>query len=614
MRTAPRRPRSFARSIAWMALVALPILACSADESATPTQPPANPTPPIPPVSVTVSVTVSPPAIDAAATTPVTVTVQVSRSDGQAIPPGTQATLTTTIGSFSFIGGAATINVDLVNGRAQTVLFGTGTVGVAIVRAQVTLSGQTFSGNANVDFRAPATFFVSSLSPNFGTPNGGEQVTIFGGGFAEPIRVLFGGLPATVTSSTGNQIRVVTPQIQLGAGETRAVDVQVTINLNETGQLTDTLPQSFTYASGSGPLQPIILSVNPTSGTNDGGTTVTINGDGFESPVQVLFGDGTAAGNFTGAEAIVQDVTRTRIIVTSPPARGFGLDNENQNVNILVKNVDSGRSTVATSAFRYGVTIQITAMGPGSGSYLGGTRVTIFGQGFDEPAAVSLGGVGQLVVDTSGTEIDFITSGVPVTTCPSTGIITVTGVQVTNIEGGQSATASLGFNYTVPLPLIFGISPTAGSPGNAATISGQNFATNVQVLFGDPTSGSSAALGAHSSTSISITVPPAPPGFAFSTEPCDGDGDGIPNGTRLAPTPISVNVRNLDGTGCVATLSNAYRLSPPNTTCTGDTSAPPPTPECSDGVDNDGDTFIDFGVGPTNDPQCTGAADDDESA
>jgi hypothetical protein len=37
-----------------------------------------------------------------------------------------------------------------------------------------------------------------------------------------------------------------------------------------------------------------------------------------------------------------------------------------------------------------------------------------------------------------------------------------------------------------------------------------------------------------------------------------------------------VNVRNLDGPGCVATLSNAFTLNPFNTTCFGDYSTPPP--------------------------------------
>lgn len=121
-----------------------------------------------------------------------------------------------------------------------------------------------------------------------------------------------------------------------------------------------------------------------------------------------------------------------------------------------------------------------------------------------------------------------------------------------------------------PLPLILGLSPSTGSVGSTVTISGQSFAPNVQVLFGDAMTGSSAPILSSSSTSITARVPTPPPGFTFSTEPCDANGDGIPAGTRHVPTPITVNVRSLDGTGCVATLSNAFTLNPLSTVCTGE--------------------------------------------
>ncbi len=241
----------------------------------------------------------------------------------------------------------------------------------------------------------------------------------------------------------------------------------------------------------------------------------------------------------------------------------------------------------------------------------------MFGQGFDDPVTVCLGTpcIAQQVIQTSGTEIVFITSGVPVDECPSNGIITVEGVSVTNIETGDSASAGIAFNYVVPLPLIVGVNPSGGNVGANVTISGQNFGTNVQVLFGDEDSGSSAPIVSRTSNSIVARVPTPPTGFVFNTEPCDGNGDGNAGGTRNIPTPITVNVRNLDGTGCVATLSNAFTLTPTNTTCTGDTTTPPPTTaQCADGVDNDSDGRIDFGANPTNDPQCTSATDDSEAS
>ena len=39
----------------------------------------------------------------------------------------------------------------------------------------------------------------------------------------------------------------------------------------------------------------------------------------------------------------------------------------------------------------------------------------------------------------------------------------------------------------------------------------------------------------------------------------------------------------------------------------------PPAPQCSDGIDNDGDTKIDFGTGPSNDPGCLSATDNTEN-
>ena len=203
--------------------------------------------------------------------------------------------------------------------------------------------------------------------------------------------------------------------------------------------------------------------------------------------------------------------------------------------------------------------------------------MTIFGQGFESPVAVTLGNnpaIGQLVLSVTGTEVVFQTVGIPLSTCPASGVVVAQGVSVTNINTGDTATASnLAFSYQVPLPQIGGINPTGGASGSVATISGVNFASSVQVLFGDPTNGSAAVITSHSPSAITIQVPPAPPGFTFTTVQCDDNGDGV-FGTRTVATPINVTVRNLDGTGCVTTLSNAFLLSPPSNTCV--EPAPPP--------------------------------------
>jgi len=597
------------------ALALAAVLGCTSS----PTEPtggggtPVPPTPPPTVITYTVTVTANPSQITAGGNGSSTITVDVHRTDNGLPPPDlTVVTLTTTLGGFGAVGGPPTTDLQLVNGRAQATLFAGAETGTATVSAVVKDNNGNIiaRGGTNVGINQAATFFVSSIEPNVGSPQGGEQVTILGGGFASPVRVTFNGAAATVRSVSGSRIVVVTPSaaaagITVGVGEAKPVSVQVTIHVNQQNQASDTLPLGFTYALGGGTQQPQVFSVTPASGTNDGGTRVTIIGDGFQAPVQVFFGTGTGT-SFNGVEATVVSVTTNQIVAITPAARGFGQDLTNQVVNIQVKNVNTGFSTTAIGQFKYGVKVLITAMGPGSGPFTGGTLVTISGQGFDDPVAVSLGGIGQAVISVTGTEIVFRTSGVTPSTCPANGIITVTGVSVTNVETGDSDTASgLGFNFLVPLPQILGISPAGGSSGSSTTITGRNFSTDVRVIFGDPVNGSSAAVGAHSSTSITVTVPPAPQGFTFNTEPCDSNGDGIPAGTRPTATTISVTVRNLDVAACTTTLTNGFLLNPPNNTCTGDTS----TTQCTDGIDNDGDGLIDAA-----DPQCTGPSDNSESS
>ncbi|HYU33800.1 MAG TPA: IPT/TIG domain-containing protein [Thermoanaerobaculia bacterium] len=597
--------------------LALALAGCTSDS---PTEPgggggtPATPKVPEPVTTFRVTVTANPTQVAAGSNTPSNITVDVVRNDtGQPPADLTEVTLTTNLGGFGATGGPQTVTLQLVGGRAQAVLFPGTDIGTATVRAVVGPS----AGAANVQIGQAATFFVSSIVPGVGDPQGGDEVTINGGGFDPPVRVTFNNATAQVLSVQSNRIRVRTPSataagVTVPVGSTAPVDVGVTINVNEVGTATDSLANGFTYAHGGGGIQqPEIFAVSPASGTNDGGTTVRITGSGFQAPVQVFFGLGSTVDNFNGVEAQVQSVTANELIVVSPAARGFGQNLVNQVVDLLVKNVNSGMSTIVQDRFKYGSDVLITAMGPGSGSFLGGTHVTIFGQGFDAPVAVSLGGIGQQVVSVTGTEIEIITTGVAVATCPANGFVTVTGVSVTNIESGATGTApNLAFNFSVPRPLIFNLSPTSGVIGTTVTISGSDFPSQLRVTFGgDTTSGASAPVISNTPTTIKVTVPSPPPAFTFNTRPCDANGDGNAAGTQNVATPISVTVTDLGGTGCATTLANAFLLTPPNTTCTGDTA---PTPACNDGIDNDSDGLIDFGTGATNDPGCTSATDNTE--
>ena len=546
-----------------------------------PSSPPVTPKPPVPQTTYTVSVTANPPGITGGGTNSSTVTVEVRRSDtGQPPADGSQVTVTTTLGNFNSSSGPQTVTLALVNGRAQAALFAGSEVGTAAVTA--TFGGG--SGATNVNIGAPATFFVSSVSPSVGDAAGGQTVTILGGGFAAPVQVTFGGAAATVRSVSPSQIVVVTPSAAAAGapvivGQTSTVNVAVTNHANQVNEMSDSIDRGFTYSLGGSPGgPPSVFSVNPASGGNEGGTRVVITGTGFVAPLQVLFGRGTSASNFDGVEGTVVSVTPNQIVALTPPARALGQNLTNQLVDVLVKEPGSGFSGIGSQQFKYGSKVQITAMGPGGGSYLGGTQVIIQGSGFEGPVAVSFQfsnpnvSVAQQVRSVSGNQIVILTSPAPLpTSCPTNGLVSAESVTVVNTGTGDSDTAEIGFNAQIPLPVITSLTPNTGSTGSTITINGRDFSPqNVGVSFGSAGSGSSAQVLSSTATAINVIVPTPPQGFSFTTQPC---GTG---GIMSIPTAISVNVTDLS-TGCSRTFTNGFLLSPTDASCRNQTPPTPPT-------------------------------------
>lgn len=581
------RMKLFRNATALLAASLIAALGCTSSPTE-PSSPPVTPKPPVPQTTYTVTVTANPPSITAGSTGSSTITVDVRQTDnGQAPADGSQVTINTTLGNFNSAGsGVTSVTLALVNGRAQVNLFSGSDVGTAAVTAA--FGGST--GAANVRINSAATFFVSSVSPSAGDAAGGQTVTILGGGFAQPVRVTFGGAAATVRSVTPTQIVVVTPSAAAAGapvqvGETSTVTVEVFNHVNQSNQQTDSIDRGFTYSlGGGGGGQPSVFAINPASGTNDGGTRVTITGTGFQSPVQVLFGIGTSASTFNGVEATVVSVTPTQIVAITPAARGFGQNLTNQVVDVLVKNVNSGFSGIGAQQFKYGSKVQITAMGPGSGTYLGGTRVTIDGSGFEGPVAVSFSfnnpnvSVAQQVLSVSGSQIVILTSPAPLpTTCPANGLVSANSVSVVNINTGDGDTANIGFNFLLPHPVISSIVQSTGSVGDTVTIFGHGFPApqNAGVTFGS-SGGSSATVTGGSNSSdpntLMVRVPNPPQGFTFDTRPC------INNGTQMVATPITVNVTDLS-TGCSMAFTNGFLLNPPDPSCR---NQQPPTPPKAD--------------------------------
>lgn len=556
-----------------LALLFFPLAAC---DSTNPVEPgPTGPTTPPPSSgsgsdSYSINVTSNPSSIPPGSQTPAKITITAtSLASNQPAPDGTTGAITTNLGSFRATGNPLTATELTFAGGTATVDFYPGTqAGTANLLIQVGSTSRGFS----LPIQVPV-FFLSAITPNLGTQEGGTPVRITGGGFVAPVRVTFNNVVATDAQvQNSGLITATTPRspTPVDAGTTLTVSVVVSNALTQPTPATDTLAGGFTYINGPEVPQdrPVIFSVVPAGGRNSGGEVVSILGTGFVAPVQVFFGFQTASG-FDGAQATVVSTSATEIEVRTPAASGIGADLFDQLVDVQVLNQGTGFSTVSHSAFRYGDDLFITNVSPRSIPAATGGRVVITGRGFGRPTEVKLAGIVQpndSVTVESDTRIVVNAPGITTTGCSGpTGPVTVT-----NLRTGQTAASSSTFSYTVDGSFLQSLSPTSGPQGGgtAVTISG-TFPTNlsrVRVEFGGVASPSVTSNGGK----LTATAPPFT--GTFPSVACDDNNDGT-TGTRLQPKAVDVEVTD-QSTGCADTLLSAFSYNPSDTSCRGDLGPP----------------------------------------
>ena len=533
-----------------VALVAL-LLVFGACKGESPTAPPAGgPNPPggsTPPTGVTLNLTTSneSPLVDST----VVITANVTQN-GQPVPNGTAVEFSTTRGTFTDTQASTTIRTT-TNGVATATLTAS-TAGATRITATV----NNVSRTADVTFQArpvvtppPGTTpTISSITPAIGRPAGGETIRITGTNFIGPVRVLFdvgGAAPVEgfVVSRTDTQIEVITPAVNLGAGQQLVSRVIVITQAGSTNEQRVDAATGFTFRNEA--LTPRVSTATPNSGPVLGGTRVSIVGDGFQAPVQVLFG---------AAEARIVQVNFSEIVVEAPAARDTspgGSDTVTGPVDITVVNINSQTRTTLAGGFRYTAALRVIAAGPTQGPSTGGTSVTIEGNGFVAPVAVSIGGVAAQPVFVSGTRIVAVTSPIALTACAD-----VTGpITVTNISNGDTATGP-SFTYRVIAPTIVNVTPTTLNPGENVTITVANAqgGTN-RIKLGDRVVFASGSIAADGTGTFVATVPS---NFTFTTEACTVGGVA---GTRRIASTIDITYQNVQST-CTDTVDDVLTIEP----------------------------------------------------
>src|SRR5688572_10044914 len=178
-----------------------------------------------------------------------------------------------------------------------------------------------------------------------------------------------------------------------------------------------------------------ITSVNPSTGSMTGGSTITIAGSGFDDGIDdpsVVFGT---------LEGVVQSVTDAAITVTLPAGTACGP------VDVQVSNANG--AAFKTDGFAYeggNGSVTLTGITPNTGELAGNTSVTITGSGFTGGIGILIGGAPlRNVTIVSDTEITGVTG-------PRTG-----GGAVSVVARNCSSQDSLDFAYTYVTGLNGGV-------------------------------------------------------------------------------------------------------------------------------------------------------------
>src|ERR1700737_2940371 len=171
----------------------------------------------------------------------VSLVVTVTQNN-QPVPNGTAVELSTTRGNFvdpTTSASLGTATILTTNGGQVKVNLTSATAGTTLVRAVVNNVAAQLSLEFGVGTVTPGgggtAPTITSVTPAFGRPAGGQTVTIAGTNFRAPVRVLFDFGPpiglkeAFVVSVTATQIVVLTPAVDLAAAQSLPATIKVIV-------------------------------------------------------------------------------------------------------------------------------------------------------------------------------------------------------------------------------------------------------------------------------------------------------------------------------------------------------------------------------------------------
>jgi alpha-tubulin suppressor-like RCC1 family protein len=231
-----------------------------------------------------------------------------------------------------------------------------------------------------------------------------------------------------------------------------------------------------------------VESVSPSSGPQQGGTSVTITGANLGEATAVHFGANAATGLTVNSPS--------SLTATSPAGTGT------VDVTVTTPTGTSGAST--TDKFSYIAPPAVAKLKPTKGAAAGGTSVTITGTALGAATAVNFG---------SNPAASFtVSSATSISAVAPAGTSGTVEVTVTTPSGTSAASKHDVFRYESPT--ISGLSPSAGSRegGTGATVTGSGFATGSGATVFTFGKAPASAVVCESTTACTLVTPAAKTG------------------------------------------------------------------------------------------------------
>jgi len=270
----------------------------------------------------------------------------------------------------------------------------------------------------------------------------------------------------------------------------------------------ETSETSETSAETSEPEALRLTGLDPSAGTTSGLQEVHITGGGLLDVVEILFGDTAALDPFPVSDHL--------LVALSPP-RGRGV------VDVTVVTATGERATLPL-AYTYADPVQLTAVAPESGHWLGGERITVYGSGFTEDAVILVGGRPALQVAHSddGTLSAVTPEGLP----GKVDVHVSTGEGVGRLQQGYEF---LGEALPLASAKIDAVTPDHGpvGGGTAITLAGSGFKAGAAVRIGAL---AATNVSVESATRITARTPIGSPGAATVRIIQSGAGSALVDG------------------------------------------------------------------------------------